>query len=149
MTSTNGGGASLLADLFHITRENAMPAPTLPPIAIVIEPHAVLADTVAEALRGRGYDVFVAATHAGGAQSALDHAVVDFLIAAVPAPGEDRTGAYLARARDLNPNLSTVVMLSDPDEDAREASLGAIRLVKPFTLPALDEAIGQALAVTF
>ncbi|MGF6494195.1 hypothetical protein ABIE56_002386 [Luteibacter sp. 621] len=40
-------------------------------------------------------------------------------------------------------------MLSDPEEDAREAPSGAVRLVKPFTLPELDEAIEQALAVTF
>jgi hypothetical protein len=120
-----------------------------PPLAIIIEPRATLADTIADALRARRFEVMVASTHAGGAKAALDHAVVDFLIAAVPAPGEDRTGAYLAHARDLNPDLKTVVMLSDPDEDAVEAPLGAIRLVKPFERAELEEAIAQALAVRF
>lgn len=122
---------------------------TPPPIAIIIEPRATLADTIADALRKRGFDVMVAATHSGGAQAALDQAVVDFLIAAVPAPGEDRSGAYLADARTLNPDLKTVVMLSDPDEDGHEAPLGAIRLVKPFERAELEEAIAQALAVRF
>ncbi|UPG92777.1 hypothetical protein [Luteibacter aegosomatissinici] len=127
-----------------------MTSPTIPPpIAIIVEPSTTLADTVADALRQRGFEVFVAATHSGGAHSALAHAVVDFLIAAVPAPGEDRTGAYLALARERNPALRTVVMLSDPDEDATEAPIGAIKLTKPFTVTELDEAIEQALAVTF
>lgn len=117
------------------------------PLAIVVEPHAVLADTVADALRRRGYEVLVATTHTGGAHSALAHSAVDFLIAAVPAPGEDRSGAYLADARRINPALRTVVMLSDPDEEATEAPLGAIRLLKPFTAGELESAIEQALAV--
>lgn len=118
---------------------------TLPPIAIVVEPRATLADTVADALRSRGFEVLVAATHVGGAQSALDHAQVDVLIAAVPAPGEDRTGAYLAHARALNPSLRTIVMLSDPAEDAPEAPQDAQRLIKPFTVIELEEALDQAL----
>lgn len=122
---------------------------TPPPIAVIIEPRATLADTIADALRKRGFEVLVASTHAGGAQSALGHAMVDFLIAAVPAPGEDRTGAYLADARDRNASLKTVVMLSDPKEDAQEAPLGAIRLTKPFTVGELEEAIAQALAIRF
>ncbi|MGA7437037.1 MAG: hypothetical protein WBW32_02780 [Luteibacter sp.] len=123
--------------------------PSPSPLAIIIEPRVTLADTIADALRKRCFEVFVASTHAGGAKAALDQAVVDFLIAAVPAPGEDRTGAYLADGRALNPGLKTVVMLSDPDEDAREAPLGATRLAKPFTTDELEDAIAQALALRF
>jgi DNA-binding response OmpR family regulator len=119
----------------------------LPPIAVVIEPHATLADTVADALRKRGYEVYVASTHSGGAKAVLANAQVDFLIAAVPAPGEDRSGAYLADARARNTALKTVVMLSDPLEDATDAPLGAIKLLKPFTVEALEEAINQAIDI--
>ncbi|MDY1547708.1 hypothetical protein [Luteibacter sahnii] len=121
----------------------------LPPIAIIIEPRATLADTVADALRKRGYEVFVAQTHSGATRAALDHAQVDFLVAAVPAPGEDRSGAYLQVARESNPSLRTIVMLSDPDEDASDAPIGAIKLLKPFTIDELDAAIEQSLALTF
>jgi DNA-binding response OmpR family regulator len=121
-----------------------MPDQELPPIAIVIEPRAMLADTVADALRRRGYEVLVAATHSGGSKAVLADAQVDFLVAAIPAPGEDRSGAYLADARDRNPNLKTVVMLSDPHEDATDAPLGAIKLVKPFTVDELEDALDQA-----
>lgn len=121
-----------------------MPMPDLPPIAVVVEPRPMLADTVADALRKRGYDVLVASTHSGGAKAVLADAQVDFLVAAIPAPGEDRSGAYLADARARNPAMKTVVMLSDPDEDATDAPLGAIKLVKPFTLEALESALDQA-----
>lgn len=116
----------------------------LPPIAVVIEPHAVLADTVADALRRRGHEVLVAATHTGGAKAVIAAAQVDFLVAAVPAPGEDRNGAFLRDARQHNPALRTVVMLSDPEEDAKGAPVGSIKLVKPFTLDELELAIDQA-----
>lgn len=106
----------------------------------------MLADTLADALRSRGFEVLVAATHVGGAQSALDYAQVDVLIAAVPAPGDDRTGAYLAHARALNPSLRTIVMLSDPAEDVPEAPPDARRLIKPFTVIQLEEALDQVLA---
>ncbi|WP_285402427.1 hypothetical protein [Luteibacter sp. ME-Dv--P-043b] len=120
---------------------------SLPPIAVVIEPRATLADTVADALRKRGYEVYVASTHSGGAKAVIADAQVDFLIAAVPAPGEDRSGAYLADARARNTALKTVVMLSDPLEDATDAPLGAIKLVKPFTVNILEEAIEQAINI--
>lgn len=116
----------------------------MPPIAVVIEPGATLADTVADALRRRGYDVFVAATHSSGAKAIVADARVDFLVAAIPAPGEDRSGAYLAEARVRNPHLKTVIMLSDPDEDATDAPLGAIKLVKPFTVEELEDTLDQA-----
>lgn len=116
----------------------------MPPIAVVIEPRATLADTVADALRQRGYEVFVAATHSGGAKAIVADAQVDFLVAAIPAPGEDRSGAYLAEARVRNPHLKTVIMLSDPDEDATDAPLGAIKLVKPFTVEELEDTLDQA-----
>lgn len=119
----------------------------LPPIAVVIEPRAVLADTVADALRQRGYEVYVASTHSGGAKAVIADAQVDFLIAAVPAPGEDRSGAYLADARARNTALKTVVMLSDPLEDATDAPLGAIKLLKPFTVEELEDAIDRAIAI--
>ncbi|MEX1826859.1 hypothetical protein [Luteibacter sp. CQ10] len=121
-----------------------MSTATLPPIAVVIEPRPTLADTVADALRRRGYEVLVASTHTGGAKAVLADAQVDFLVAAVPAPGEDRSGAYLAAARERHPPMKTVVMLSDPDEDAKDAPLGAIKLVKPFTLDQLEDALTRA-----
>lgn len=116
----------------------------LPPIAVVIEPRPMLADTVADALRTRGYEVLVASTHSGGAKAVLADAQVAFLVAAIPAPGEDRSGAYLADVRAKNPQMKTVVMLSDPEEDASEAPIGAIKLVKPFTIDELNEALDQA-----
>lgn len=115
------------------------------PIAMIIEPRAMLADTVADALRVRGYDVFVAATHSGGARAVLANAQVDLLVAAIPAAGEDRSGSYLADARARNPALKTVVMLSDPEEDATDAPVGAIRLLKPFTVEQLEEALDKAI----
>lgn len=121
-----------------------MSNPALPPIAVVIEPRPMLADTVADALRTRGYEVLVASTHSGGAKTVLADAQVDFLVAAIPAPGEDRSGAYLADVRAQNPAMKTVVMLSDPEEDASEAPIGAIKLVKPFTVDELNEALDQA-----
>ncbi|KAG9613507.1 hypothetical protein KCV01_g1162, partial [Aureobasidium melanogenum] len=117
------------------------------PIALVIEPRSILADTVADVLRKRGFDVFVASTHSGGAKAAIAQAYVDVLVAAVPAPGEDRSGAYLAEARERNPQLKTVIMLSDPEEDATDAPLGAIKLIKPFTVEELEEALDHAHAI--
>lgn len=114
------------------------------PIAVIVEPRATLADTIAEALGRRGYDVVVAMTHAGGATAALKCHQVDFLVAAIPAPGEDRSGAYLAQARAQNPGMKTVIMLSDPDEDIRDAPRDAVQLVKPFTLGELNLALDQA-----
>ncbi|URX62077.1 hypothetical protein KR767_18835 [Luteibacter anthropi] len=107
----------------------------------------MLADTVADALRKRGYGVLVASTHAGGAKAVLAEAQVDFLVAAIPAPGEDRTGAYLKEARKKNPSMRTVVMLSDPEEDMSDAPMGAIKLVKPFTTNELDRALNQAVDI--
>jgi len=117
------------------------------PIAMIIEPRATLADTVADALRLRGYEVFVAATHSGGARAVIANAQVDLLVAAIPAAGEDRTGAYLAGARAQNPAVKTVVMLADPDEGATEAPVGASKLVKPFTVEELEAALDQALGI--
>lgn len=114
------------------------------PIAVIIEPRATLADTIAEALGRRGYDVVVVTTHVGGATAALKCHQVDFLVAAVPAPGEDRSGAYLAQARAQNPRMKTVIMLSDPHEDIRGAPRHAVQLVKPFTLGELNLALDQA-----
>jgi DNA-binding response OmpR family regulator len=115
------------------------------PIAMIIEPRAMLADTVADALRIRGYEVLVAATHSGGAKAIIADAQVDLLVAAIPAVGESRTGAYLADARARNPALKTVVMLSDPDEDVADAPVGAVKLIKPFTIEELEQALDQAI----
>lgn len=116
-------------------------------LAVVIEPRATVADTVAECLRARGYDVLVAATHIGAASSVIERHHVDFLAAAVPAPGKDRSGAYLAEARVKNPGMAIVVMLSDPNEPTEDAPLTAIRLVKPFSRNDLIRAIDDAHAV--
>ena len=43
--------------------------------------------------------------------------------------------------------MKTVVMLSDPEEDAKDAPLGAIKLVKPFTLDQLEDALTRAAAL--
>ncbi|MEX1826869.1 hypothetical protein [Luteibacter sp. CQ10] len=112
--------------------------------AAVIEPHAIVADAVADFLRARGYDVLVATTHTGAAASVIARERVEFLIAAVPAPGEDRSGAYLAKARLKNPGMAIVIMLSDPDEPTEDAPLTAVRLLKPFDLEQLTRAIDQA-----
>jgi hypothetical protein len=113
-------------------------------LAVVIEPRATVADTVADCLRMRGYDVLVATTHIGAAASVIEREQVDFLAAAVPAPGEDRSGAYLADARVKNPGMAIVIMLSDPEEPTEDAPLIAIRLTKPFSRDELDRAIDQA-----
>ncbi|UPG88210.1 hypothetical protein L2Y96_12350 [Luteibacter aegosomaticola] len=114
------------------------------PLAVVIEPHPIVADTVADCLRERGFDVLSVPTHFGAAARVIEHERVDFLAAAVPAPGEDRSGAYLAVARLKNPGMAILVMLSDPDESTEDAPLTAARLVKPFDRQALTHAIDEA-----
>jgi len=117
-----------------------------PGFAIVVEPHHPLALTVADCLRQRGFEVAVAGTHVGGAALAASHGQVDCLVAAVPAPGEDHMGAYLAEARETNPNLPVVVMLSDPKENVSDAPKAAVKIIKPFSVLALAAAIERALA---
>ena len=114
------------------------------PLAVVIEPRSPLAGTLAEALHARGFEVVVASTHVGAARLVASQDKVDFLIAAVPAPGEDRSGAYLEDARNKNPSLAVVIMLSDPNESAVDAPANAVRLVKPFDLRQLAQAIDEA-----
>ncbi|MDY1549436.1 DNA-binding transcriptional response regulator [Luteibacter sahnii] len=116
-------------------------------LAVVIEPRPTVADTVADCLRSRGYDVRVASSHSGAAASVIEREPVHILIAAVPAPGDDRSGAYLARARATHPGMAIVIMLSDPDEPAENAPLTAIRLVKPFDKAALARSIDAACAI--
>ena len=115
------------------------------PLAVVIEPRLSLAETVADALRVRGYEVMVAANHVGAAAQVIARDHVHFLVAAVPAPGEDRSGAYLAVAREKNPGLAVVAMLSDPTEPAEEAPATAVKIVKPFSRTQLENAIDLAL----
>jgi DNA-binding response OmpR family regulator len=114
--------------------------------AIVIEPHHPLAETVADCLRTRGFSVGIAGTHAGGAALALSHGGVDFLAAAVPAPGESHDGAYLAEARNANPDIGVVIMLSDPKEDISDAPPHAVKIEKPFSLTQLSAAVERAMA---
>lgn len=114
------------------------------PFAIVIEPKSMLADMVADALRRRGYEVVTATTHVGGAEKALAHGKVDLAIAAVPAPGEDRTGAYLLEARKANSRMRLVVMLSDPLESTDGAPPDCVKLVKPFSVAELEAAVDEA-----
>lgn len=120
-----------------------MPANALP-LAVVIEQSACLAETIADCLALRGFRCVVAATHVGAAAQILEEARVDFLVAAVPAPGEDRSGAYLARARRANPGMPIVIMLSDPGEPAEDAPASAVRLCKPFDRTTMDEAVDRA-----
>jgi DNA-binding response OmpR family regulator len=114
--------------------------------AVVVEPHPPLAETVADCLRQRGYAVGIASTHAGGASLASDRGHVEFLAAAVPAPGEDCQGAYLEKARAENPDLAVVIMLSDPNEAAKDAPSHAVQIVKPFSLVEMADAIERAFA---
>lgn len=114
------------------------------PLAVVIEPSPSLADTIQDCLGRRGFEVLIAATHLGAAQLVLERARVDFLVAAVPAPGEDLTGAYLADALSLNPGMGVIVMLSDPAETAAEAPPSAVHLIKPFSRDELDGAVDRA-----
>ncbi|WP_043695931.1 hypothetical protein [Luteibacter sp. 9133] len=116
-------------------------------LAVVIEPRSTVADAVADCLRARGYDVLIATSHSGAAASVILRERVDFLAAAVPAPGEDRSGAYLADARLKNPGMAIVIMLSDPSEPTEDAPLTAIRLIKPFNRDDLTRAIEHAHAV--
>jgi len=118
------------------------------PLAVIIEPRSPLAGTLAEVLHARGFEVVVASTHAGAAGLVVAQDKVDFLIAAIPAPGEDRSGAFLEEARKKNPALGVVIMLSDPHESTEGAPATAVRLIKPFDTHqlahAIDEATGQA-----
>ncbi len=114
--------------------------------AIVIEPHDPLAQTVADCLRQRGFAVGITCTHIGGAAMARSHGHVDFLAAAVPAPGESLAGAYLADARAANPGMAVIIMLSDPKEDISHAPPRAVKIFKPFNLLELAATIGLALA---
>lgn len=113
------------------------------PAAVVIEPMPMLADTVADVLRNHGYEVAVAATHEGGAAAAVGRRVM-MTVAAVPAPGEGRDGAYLSRAREDNPGMCVVVMLSDPIASAAGAPVQAVQLVKPFSVVELERSIALA-----
>ncbi|QWT21329.1 hypothetical protein KPL74_04845 [Bacillus sp. NP157] len=115
-----------------------------PPLAVVIEPSSALADSVADCLRARDFEVLVASTHAGAAKLVIERLRVDFLVAAIPAPGEDHTGAFLAVARAQNPGMALLVMLSDPNEAIPDAPPVAIRLVKPFSRAQLADAIDRA-----
>jgi DNA-binding response OmpR family regulator len=121
--------------------------PPLDRLAVVIEPRSSLAGTVAEALHRRSYQVLLASTHAGAAGLVASHETVSFLIAAVPAPGEDGTGAYLEEARARNPRMGVVVMLSDPREAMDGTPAGAGLLYKPFDLLQLNTAITAATGV--
>ncbi|MGN6482713.1 hypothetical protein [Luteibacter sp.] len=114
------------------------------PLAVVIEPSACLAGTIVDVLSLRGFRCLSATTHIGAAARILDEARVDFLVAAVPAPGEDRSGAYLADARAANQGMAVVILLSDPGEPADEAPASAIRLCKPFDRSMLEEALDRA-----
>lgn len=116
--------------------------------AVVVEPHPPLAETVADCLRQRGYAVGIASTHAGGACLASERGHVEFLAAAVPAPGEDSQGAFLEDARAVRPDLAMVIMLSDPNEAAEGAPSHAVEIVKPFSLHEMADAIDRALART-
>lgn len=132
--------ATYITSLGTVMREDR------PRCAIVVEPDPLLADTVADVLRRRGYTVDTAATHVGGAEKAREHERVDTAVAAVPAPGEDLDGAYLDEARKVNPNLCMVVMLSDPDASVAGAPAAAVQLLKPFSVSDLEWAVSVAEA---
>ncbi|UPG88245.1 hypothetical protein L2Y96_12525 [Luteibacter aegosomaticola] len=117
-------------------------------LAVVIEPSSALAQTVAEVLGQRGFETLTASTHAGGARQVEQVARVDFLAAAVPAPGEGHAGAYLEEARRKNASMKVVVMLSDPDEPVDDAPRGAVRIIKPFSRDELMAAVDRAMETT-
>lgn len=129
----------------HIFLDAMMNIPKFATLAVVIEPHAPLAETVADALRMRGFDVLVATTHVGAAASVVDQSGVHFLAAAVPAPGENQDGAYLAHARAKNPGLAVVVMVSDLAEVTDGVPLDAVTILKPFDRAELESAISRAM----
>jgi DNA-binding response OmpR family regulator len=113
------------------------------PFAVVIEPSATLAETVSDVLERHGYSVAVAATHVGGASAAEGHFVA-MLVAAVPAPGESLEGAYLAEARESNPDMLMIVMLSDPTASLDSVPPQAAQVVKPFSVAELERTIALA-----
>lgn len=113
--------------------------------AIVIEPDFILAGIVADVVSRFGYRVSTAGTHAGGAQLALTNGHVQLMVAAVPAPGESRVGAYLAEARKTNPGMHAVIMLSDPIEPMVDAPPNAVKIIKPFNVAALEHCVRQAI----
>lgn len=116
-----------------------------PPLAVVIEPSDALAQTVAEVLRQHGFETLTASTHAGGARQVEKIPRVDFLAAAVPAPGEDHGGAYLEAARTKNDAMGVLVMLSDPNEPLDDAPRDAIRIIKPFSRDELRAGVERAM----
>lgn len=114
-------------------------------LAVIIEPDSALAQAVADVLRPHGFATLAFNTHAGAARGIERENLVDFLAAAVPAPGEDRAGAYLADARRTHPAMPVVVMLSDPCESMDGVPAHAERLIKPFSRVELDGAIERAM----
>ncbi|HVI56302.1 MAG TPA: hypothetical protein VM621_14760 [Luteibacter sp.] len=114
--------------------------------AVVIESHHVLAEGVADCLRHRGYIVGIAGTHAGAAAWAASRDQVHFLVASVPAAGENPEGVYLAEARACNPALAVLVMTSDSDADTGDVPRGAVPIRKPFSLLELADAIDRVSA---
>lgn len=113
--------------------------------AVVIEPDANLAAALTDILASWGFEVKAFATHGAALKHAANRDFIDLLAACVPASDDDRSGAYLAAARERQGGLlSTVLMLSDRGvaDDRRPAD--AVELPKPFSPPQWRRAIEDA-----
>ena len=102
---------------------------------------------VADCQRARGYDVLVGPTHGGAAASVIARERVDFPVAAVHAPGEDRSGAHLAEARLKKPGMAILIILSDPHEPTEDAPLTAIHLIRPLVRAEMERTLAQATTI--
>jgi len=114
------------------------------PLAVVIGPVTGLLSIIADSLTRRGYEVAAASTHTQAPLMVATRDLVNFLIALVPTPDEEKHGAYLQLARERNLALAIVVMLSEPDQATDDIPPTAVTLVKPFDGAELSRAIDDA-----
>ena len=114
-----------------------------PPSILLVDDDAAFRSVLARSLRGRGYDVRVAATYdealAAARLSQPRYAVVD-----VRMPGRSGVELVEALTRD-NPSTAVVVLTGDRSEDliAEVARCGATYLPKPADTDEVIAALAQ------
>lgn len=114
------------------------------PLAVVVDPSPDGMAVVADVLSWMGFEVLGSCTHAGAAQLAQGRDPL-LLVACMPAAYEDRNFAFLAEHRQADPDLATVVLVSDPDNDPQHAPPGAHVLLKPFSVSELIREVERAI----
>jgi CheY-like chemotaxis protein len=120
--------------------------PTLPPRILLVDDDLAVLDVLAEAVRGFGYQVDVAAG-AAEALAPLADRTYDLLLTDLMMPDLDGW-QLIAAATRKQPRLRIVMMTGcvEPEDRARAAALGVPLLRKPLSLRDLQNAIQAALA---